>query len=109
MKDLAGLFRSYHYAVFATVFQQNHTQLPLDLLTEAGGRYYRLMVGLSLYYYTKTAMDGGLNIGYASEIDFLLRYHIFEKAIYELGYELHARPDWVLIPLKGIMQILNND
>jgi len=57
----------------------------------------------------KTAIEGGLNIGYDKEVDFLLRYHLFEKAIYELGYELHARPDWVIIPLKGIMQILKNE
>jgi len=109
VKDLAGLFRSYHYAVFATIFQRMQLPAEVDRLTDVGGRYYRLLVGLSLHYYTKTAMDGGLNIGYAKEIDFLLRYHLFEKAIYELGYELHARPDWVVIPLKGIMQILNND
>jgi len=109
VKDLAGLFRSYHYAVFATVFGMAKNEEETARLTEAGGRYYRLLVGLSLHYYVKTATEGGLNIGYAKEIDFLLRYHIFEKAIYELGYELHARPDWVIIPLKGIMQIINND
>ena len=110
LKDLAGLFRSFHYAIFATVFNQGK-QLGKEeaFLTEAGGRYYRAVVAISLYYYCQTAFDQGLNIGYAKEIDFLLRYHIFEKAIYELGYELHSRPDWVIIPLKGIMQILNNE
>jgi predicted trehalose synthase len=29
-----------------------------------------------------------------------------EKAVYELGYELNNRPDWVAIPLKGIKEIL---
>ena len=32
---------------------------------------------------------------------------ILRKAIYELGYELNDRPDWVKIPLQGIMEILN--
>lgn len=109
VKDLAGLFRSYHYAVFATVFRLAETEADIERLTEIGGRLYRLIVAVSLEEYVKTATEGGLDIGYAREIDFLLRYHIFEKAIYELGYELHARPDWVIIPLKGIMQILNND
>ncbi len=109
IKDMAGLFRSYHYAVFATVFQRMKDRDKTEFFTEAGGRLYRVLVGVSLHYYMKTAMDGGLNIGYTKEIDFLLRYHLFEKAIYELGYELHARPDWVIIPLKGIMQILKNE
>ena len=78
-------------------------------LAEAGGRYYRAIVAVFLDTYLNTAFDNGLNIGYYQEIDFLLRYHIFEKAIYELGYELNSRPDWVIIPLKGLNQILNND
>jgi len=30
-----------------------------------------------------------------------------EKAMYELGYELDNRPDWVRIPMAGIMKIVS--
>jgi maltose alpha-D-glucosyltransferase/alpha-amylase len=33
--------------------------------------------------------------------------HLLEKAIYEIGYEINGRPDWVKIPLKGIEQVIN--
>ncbi len=36
----------------------------------------------------------------------LLDNFLLEKAIYELGYELNNRPDWVKIPLQGIQQLL---
>jgi maltose alpha-D-glucosyltransferase/alpha-amylase len=36
-----------------------------------------------------------------------LTVHVLEKAVYELGYELNNRPEWVAIPLKGILHILN--
>jgi maltose alpha-D-glucosyltransferase/alpha-amylase len=36
-----------------------------------------------------------------------LLLHVLEKAIYELGYELNGRPDWVYIPLKGINEAIS--
>jgi maltose alpha-D-glucosyltransferase/alpha-amylase len=37
----------------------------------------------------------------------LLNTFLMEKAIYELGYELNHRPDWVKIPLMGLLEILD--
>lgn len=108
MKDVAGVFRSFHYAVFANAFNNTY-KIDFETVKELGGRYYRAIVAVFMDTYVNTAFDNGLNIGYYDEIDYLLRYHLFEKAIYEMGYELNSRPDWVIIPLKGLMQLLNND
>ncbi len=109
LKDVAGMFRSFHYAVFADIFNGKAANLEEEHAFEAGGRYYRAVVAVFLNAYIDSAYAKGLDIGYYKEIEYLLRYHILEKAIYELGYELNSRPNWVTIPLKGIMQILNND
>lgn len=109
LKDVAGMCRSFHYAVFATIFNGKASGLEEEFAAEAGGRYYRAIVAVFLNAYVQAAFEKGLDIGYYKEIDYLLRYHILEKAIYELGYELNSRPNWATIPLKGIMQILNND
>ena len=29
-----------------------------------------------------------------------------EKAAYEIAYELNSRPDWVVIPIEGILQLM---
>ncbi|MBA2605220.1 MAG: hypothetical protein H0U94_16685 [Acidobacteria bacterium] len=42
-----------------------------------------------------------------SQRDTLLRLFVLDKALYELNYELNNRPDWVRIPIKGILDILD--
>ena len=37
----------------------------------------------------------------------LLRAYLLEKALYEIVYEVNNRPDWIAIPLSGILDLLN--
>ena len=73
----------------------------------AGEILYKYFVGVFLQTYTDVAQGGNLNIGYRNEIDFLLKYCLLEKAVYELGYELNSRPRWSVIPLTGIASIMD--
>jgi maltose alpha-D-glucosyltransferase / alpha-amylase len=36
----------------------------------------------------------------------LLDAFLLQKALYEVGYELNNRPEWVRIPLRGILNLL---
>ncbi|WP_264564091.1 maltokinase N-terminal cap-like domain-containing protein [Flavobacterium sp. N3904] len=108
LKDVAGMFRSFHYAIYATIFNSNDKYpYEQDELFKAGEILYKYFVGVFLNTYTEVAQGGNLNIGYIKEIDFLLKYCLLEKAIYELGYELNSRPRWSVIPLRGIASIMN--
>ena len=40
--------------------------------------------------------------------DRLLAIFELEKAVYELRYELDNRPDWVPIPVAGIVRLLES-
>ena len=42
------------------------------------------------------------------ELNILLNVYLLEKALYELAYELNNRPDWLRIPLAGILQLLQS-
>ncbi|MFN3942892.1 MAG: maltokinase N-terminal cap-like domain-containing protein [Flavobacterium sp.] len=108
LKDVAGMFRSFHYAIYATIFN-NADKYPVEQeeLFKAGEILYKYFVGVFLQTYIHTVQQNNLNIGYDHEIDFLLKYCLLEKAIYELGYELNSRPRWAVIPLRGIQSILN--
>lgn len=107
LKDVAGMFRSFHYAIYATLFN-NKDKYPFEQeeLFQAGEILFKYFVGVFIKTYTDVAQEGNLNIGYRKEIDFLLRYCILEKAVYELGYELNSRPRWAVIPLTGIASIM---
>ncbi|MEH6537475.1 MAG: trehalose synthase [Psychroserpens sp.] len=109
LKDVAGLFRSFHYAIYATIFNNiesyKHEQ---HELFEAGEVLYQYLKGVFLGTYIVEIQDANLNIGYHQERIFLLKYAMLEKAVYELGYELNSRPKWAVIPLKGISNIINN-
>lgn len=109
LKDVAGLFRSFHYAIYATVFNNKDLyKVSQEELFQASEILYRYITGLFLGTYVTEIQNANLNLGYNHERIFILKYCLLEKAIYELGYELNSRPEWAVIPLKGISNIINH-
>ncbi len=109
LKDVAGLFRSFHYAIYANVFNNKEQyKASLEQLFKASEILYRYITGLFLGTYVTETQNANLNLGYNQERIFILKYCLLEKAIYELGYELNSRPQWAAIPLKGISNIINH-
>jgi len=109
LKDVAGLFRSFHYAIYATIFNnESQYKNTLDELFIAGELLYKYFIGVFLSTYIIETQKANINIGYQQERIFLLKYSLLEKAVYELGYELNSRPRWAVIPLKGISNIINH-
>jgi maltose alpha-D-glucosyltransferase/alpha-amylase len=40
----------------------------------------------------------------AQSLESMLDLFLLEKALYELRYELDNRPEWVAIPLRGLLE-----
>lgn len=109
LKDVAGLFRSFHYVIYSTIFNhQKEYKKNQEELFDFGELLYKYMVAVFMEIYVETTKNANLHIGYRNERIFLLKYCLLEKAIYELGYELNSRPKWTIIPLKGIANIMNS-
>ncbi len=107
LKDVAGMIRSFHYAVCAKLYFSVETKNidPLRL-QKAADRWYRLITDAYLDAYMQAMGNITAIFGSRTELNFLLQLHLLEKSVYELGYELNGRPDWIRIPLKGIQQVL---
>ncbi len=109
LRDVAGMIRSFHYAAYAALRGRADTVLreeDLPILEEWSKVWY-LWVSVA---FLKAYLDliSNLPILPASKEGkkTLLDAYLIEKALYEIDYELNNRPDWVNLPLQGVLQIL---
>ncbi len=105
--DIAGMIRSFHYAAYAGLF--NHLAVrPEDegTLEPWIELWYKVVASAFLKSYLDTTKDASFNPKEIADFEILLRSFTLEKAVYELGYEMKYRPDWVKIPIRGIMDLL---
>ena len=112
LQDVAGMLRSFHYAAFAPLLGTNDPQ-DLSLanaqqMEEWAQAWYSWVAARFLSEYFVISRDSGYLPSDPDQTEHLLDLFVLEKAIYELGYELNNRPNWVGIPLEGILRILNH-
>lgn len=112
LRDVAGMIRSLHYATNAAV-RTSHGE---TLLKSAGIHdveawlqvWYNWCAAAFLKAYLSQAAHGSFLPQHQDELHVMLSAYLLEKAVYELGYELNNRPDWVSIPLAGILQLVRS-
>ena len=107
LRDVAGMMRSFQYAAYSALWQpaMRGEDVPFlehwaDTLVSANEQ--RLPPELS------GPRRAGASFIPKEEDDLqvLLEAYLLDKAVYEIGYELNNRPDWVVIPIRGIKHIL---
>jgi maltose alpha-D-glucosyltransferase/alpha-amylase len=107
LKDVAGMLRSFDYAMHAALFDFATERSDVRERVEAAGRQWRAQATRAfLDGYDEIARANGLASPRA-EASALLELFVLEKALYELGYEADNRPDWLGIPLYGLLDILD--
>ncbi len=105
IKDVAGMIRSFQYAAYsgrlALAGHGDAAQLDAwaDLWSDAAAVFF-------LAGYRPAMAGAGLVPAAPGAFEALLKPYLLEKALYEMGYELNNRPDWVRIPLRGIKQLV---
>ncbi len=104
LKDVAGMMRSFSYAAYAALFAFTvNTQDDYSLLAPWADTWQRWAGEAFLSGY-RAAIGTELIVSDTRQFNKLLTAFMLEKALYELGYELNNRPDWIRIPLLGILK-----
>src|SRR5206468_4967648 len=108
LKDVAGMIRSYSYAAYAALFAFTTHAPDSHAVLEPWADTWQYWVAVAfLNGYRATAASSPL-LPRDGKWDRLLRAFVIEKVLYELGYEVNHRPDWVRIPLIGIRKLIGS-
>jgi len=107
LKDVAGMLRSFSYAAFAGLkkYAEEHPDAPADHLHEWAKAWQNAAAGEFLSTYRETMAAKPELLPGAAETQKLLDAYLLEKALYELLYELNNRPQWLHIPIAGILSL----
>jgi maltose alpha-D-glucosyltransferase/alpha-amylase len=107
LRDVAGMLRSFHYASYAALYGQVPGVRPEDFVAlEPWAHFWYTWVSATfLKAYVAAANHASFIPEERADRQVLLDVFLLEKAIYELGYELNNRPQWLQVPLQGIMQL----
>ncbi len=111
MRDVAGMIRSFQYAAYAALFDQ----APGDSMDpdtrskiESWSAFWSAWSSaIYLRGYFGAVKDLPFVSAGANERRTLLDSFLLQKALYEVAYELNNRPDWVRIPLRGILSLVS--
>lgn len=95
IRDVAGMLRSFQYAAYTALPDGNAA----DEWNERVSDEY-----LAAYF---RAAEGAVFLpADDNERQILLDAFVLHKALYEVAYEMNNRPDWVHIPLRGILSLV---
>ncbi|QEH34647.1 1,4-alpha-glucan branching enzyme GlgB [Aquisphaera giovannonii] len=107
VKDVVGLLRSFDYAAFASLFAFARDRPDSFARLVPWAHAWQVWVGAAfLKDYLATASGASFLPADPGQLALLLRTFTLDKALYELLYELNNRPDWVGIPLQGIVALI---
>ncbi len=112
LSDVARMLRSLHYAAYATLFDlagSGGTRAHADELAPWALSWYHWTAAAFLRSYLTGTADSGLVAADIALNRPLLEAFFLEQAVRELGWEVRNRPDWVEIPVRGLLHVLETD
>ncbi|MGR3567942.1 MAG: phosphotransferase, partial [Pseudooceanicola nanhaiensis] len=105
LRDVAGMLRSFDYAFWSTMRRRAELGADTTMTGEATAEWRRATADAFLAAYREGMAGASVHPDSAEAEQGLLDLYLIRKAAYEVGYELSMRPDWVDIPLRGLLDL----
>jgi maltose alpha-D-glucosyltransferase/alpha-amylase len=106
LRDVAGMLRSFEYAALSGLKSSDFRPEQVPALRPLAQAWVFWVSVAFLESYLEASRSGGFLPSGADELKNLLDLYLLEKAVYELSYELNNRPDWVAVPMQGIVELV---
>ncbi|HEY0018119.1 MAG TPA: maltose alpha-D-glucosyltransferase [Longimicrobium sp.] len=107
LRDVAGMLRSFNYAVRMAMHEYRSGDLRMQMSLERWAHAWETEARtLFLNAYVRTAQGSNIIPRDPDVLARALAVFELEKAVYEMGYEMNNRPDWLWVPVEGIRAIL---
>ena len=104
LRDVAGMMRSFHYAAAAALMERcSPDDDEWERLLLQGVAWAEASCDAFWEAYAARAGSAAL-LPSAEATEVLRRAFEVQKAVYEVGYELGHRPDWMAIPLRSLLE-----
>ena len=106
LRDVAGMLRSFEYAgVYA--LQHGPVRTEDQPALRPWARFWSRWASAAFAQGYLEATAGATFLpSDPDELRGMMRFYLLDKVVYELRYELNNRPEWVAIPLAGLLDYL---
>jgi maltose alpha-D-glucosyltransferase/alpha-amylase len=109
LRDVAGMLRSFSYAA-AVALEEATADRREDRarLRPHLAAWQRETARAFLAAYIQATRSSSVYPSHPGDARRLISLFMIEKALYEVRYELDSRPDWIRIPIAGLLELLHD-
>ncbi|GJE53628.1 MULTISPECIES: maltose alpha-D-glucosyltransferase [Methylobacterium] len=108
LRDVAGMLRSFAYGAETVVREIAARFGDSEERARNAAIAWRGMIDAAfLEGYASAVAGSRAAVADGSTFEQLLRLSLIAKALYEVDYEINNRPDWIEIPARGVLNILD--
>lgn len=107
LRDIVTMLRSFYYVAYESLFQ--NSRVPEEE-TARLIPYVRLwthyITGFFMHAYLEGVKDSLFIPEKKEDLQMMLQAFLLEKALSDINYERHNRPEWVVVPLRMVLAII---